>query len=105
MAVAAALDDPRFKPVTAEEVPDLDIDISVLTPLVRVKDLDDIVIGRDGLIIKKGYAQGLLLPQVAAEYGWTVEEFLEQTCHKAGLPGDAYKSDDAEIYKFSAQVF
>ncbi len=105
MAVAAALDDPRFKPVTAQEIPDLEIDISVLTPLVRVKNLDDIVIGRDGLIIKKGYAQGLLLPQVAAEYGWTVEQFLEQTCHKAGLPADAYKSDDTEIYKFSAQVF
>jgi AmmeMemoRadiSam system protein B/AmmeMemoRadiSam system protein A len=105
MAIAAALQDPRFKPVTAEELSDLDIEISVLTPLVLVHDFDDIVIGRDGLVIKKGYAQGLLLPQVAAEYNWTVEEFLQETCHKAGLPGDAYKSDDTEIYKFSAQVF
>jgi AmmeMemoRadiSam system protein B/AmmeMemoRadiSam system protein A len=105
MAVAAALEDPRFEPVTHDEVGDIDIEVSVLTPLVKVADPDEIVIGRDGLIIKKGYAQGLLLPQVATEYGWTVEEFLQHTCHKAGLPADAYKSDDTEIYKFSAQVF
>lgn len=105
MAVSAALNDPRFKPVTDDEIPDIDIEVSVLTPLAKVHDLDDIMIGRDGLVIKKGYAQGLLLPQVATEYGWTAEEFLQHTCHKAGLPADAYKSDDTEIYKFSAQVF
>jgi len=105
MAKAAALEDPRFPAVTEDELPDLEIEISVLTPLERVKDFNQIVIGRDGLLIRKGYYSGLLLPQVAAEYAWTVEEFLEQTCHKAGLPSNAYKSKDAEIYKFSAEVF
>jgi len=105
MARAAALEDPRFRPVTKSELPELEIEISVLTPLERVEDFKGIVIGRDGLMIRKGYSSGLLLPQVAAEYGWTIEEFLQETCHKAGLPSDAYKSKDAEIYKFSAEVF
>ncbi|MCK4755655.1 AmmeMemoRadiSam system protein A [candidate division WOR-3 bacterium] len=105
MAKAAALEDPRFPLVTEKELPDLEIEISVLTPLERVKNFDDIVIGRDGLYIIKGHYRGLLLPQVAAEYGWTVEEFLEETCHKAGLPSNAYKEKDTEIYKFSAEVF
>jgi AmmeMemoRadiSam system protein B/AmmeMemoRadiSam system protein A len=105
MAKAAALHDPRFNPVTEKELPDLEIEISVLTPFERVTDFKDIAIGRDGLIIRHGYQSGLLLPQVATEYGWTVEEFLEQTCVKAGLPEDAYKLEDTEIYKFSAQVF
>lgn len=105
MARSAALEDPRFPAVTEKELAELEIEISVLTPLERVKDFDEIVIGRDGLVIRKGYHQGLLLPQVAAEYGWTVVEFLEETCHKAGLPTDAYKSKDAEIFKFSAEVF
>jgi AmmeMemoRadiSam system protein A len=105
MAQAAALEDPRFPPVTEKELSDLEIEISVLTPLERVKDYSTIVIGRDGLLIRKGYYSGLLLPQVAAEYGWTTEEFLQETCHKAGLPSDAYKAKDAEVYKFSAEVF
>lgn len=105
MAQAAALEDPRFPKVNEKELPDLNIEISVLTPLERVKDLKDIVIGRDGLIIRQGHYQGLLLPQVATEYDWTVEQFLEQTCHKAGLPANAYKEKDTEIYKFSAEVF
>jgi len=105
MAKSAALSDSRFNPVTVDELPDLEIEISVLTPLERVKDYSEIVIGRDGLIIRKGYYSGLLLPQVATEYGWTVEEFLEHTCNKAGLPVDAYKLKDTEIYKFSAEVF
>lgn len=105
MAKAAALEDPRFSQVIEKELTDLEIEITVLTPLERVKDFNEIVIGRDGLVISKGYHKGLLLPQVAAEYGWTVEEFLEETCGKAGLPPDAYKSKDAEIYKFSGEVF
>ncbi len=105
MAKAAALQDPRFHPVTEAELPDLEIEISVLTPLERVKDFKEIVIGRDGLLIRRGYHSGLLLPQVATDYNWTVEEFLEQTCLKAGLPEDAYKLKDTEIYKFSAQIF
>jgi AmmeMemoRadiSam system protein B/AmmeMemoRadiSam system protein A len=105
MAIAAALEDPRFNRVTEDELDDLDIEISVLTPPQPVTDFSQIEIGRDGLIITKGYNRGLLLPQVAAEYGWTVEEFLEQTCHKAGLPGNAYKSPDAQVLMFSAEVF
>ncbi|MEO0105994.1 MAG: AmmeMemoRadiSam system protein B [candidate division WOR-3 bacterium] len=105
MAKAAALHDPRFNPVTEKELPELEIEISVLTPMEKVTDFKDIMIGRDGLLIRRGYYSGLLLPQVATDYGWTVEEFLEQTCIKAGLPEDAYKMKGTEIYKFSAQVF
>jgi AmmeMemoRadiSam system protein B/AmmeMemoRadiSam system protein A len=105
MAKAAALEDPRFPPVAEKELSDLEIEISVLTPPEKITDFKDIVIGRDGLIVSSGYARGLLLPQVAAEYGWTVEEFLEETCRKAGLPRDAYKQKDTEIHKFSAEVF
>jgi AmmeMemoRadiSam system protein B/AmmeMemoRadiSam system protein A len=104
-AKSAALHDPRFPPVSEKELPHLEIDISILTPLERITNWDEISVGRDGLYIIKGPYRGLLLPQVAAEYGWTVEEFLEETCHKAGLPADAYKSPDTEVYKFSAEVF
>jgi AmmeMemoRadiSam system protein B/AmmeMemoRadiSam system protein A len=105
MARAAALEDPRFPPVTKEELKDLEIEISILTPLQKVDKKEDIVIGRDGLLIRKGMYSGLLLPQVAAEYGWNVDEFLAQTCFKAGLPSDAFKAKDVEIYRFSAEVF
>jgi AmmeMemoRadiSam system protein B/AmmeMemoRadiSam system protein A len=105
MARAAALEDPRFPPVTQDELGDLEIEISILTPLQRLAKKEDIVIGRDGLLIRKGMYSGLLLPQVASEYGWDVDEFLAQTCHKAGLPSDSLKSKDIEIYHFSAEVF
>jgi hypothetical protein len=104
-AVHAAVDDPRFPPVTLKELKDLDIEISVMTPLERVTDLKDIQVGRDGLLIRMGFNQGLLLPQVATEYGWDRDTFLAHTCLKAGLPPDAYKSPRAEILRFSAQVF
>lgn len=105
MARAAALEDPRFPQVTEDELNDLEIEISILTPMKRVINTDEIVIGRDGLYIRKGMYSGLLLPQVAAEYGWTVDEFLTQTCYKAGLSADVLKSKDTEIYRFSAEVF
>jgi hypothetical protein len=104
-AVHAAVDDPRFPAVSLKELADLDIEISVMTPLERVTDLKDIQVGRDGLLIKMGFNQGLLLPQVATEYGWDRDTFLAHTCLKAGLPPDAYKSPRAEILRFSAQVF
>jgi MEMO1 family protein len=104
-AVSAAVDDPRFPPVTASEVPKLHIEISVLTPLQKVKSLDEIKVGRDGLMISMGGRRGLLLPQVATEYGWTHDEFLRHTCEKAGLPTDAYLSPNAVIQKFQAMVF
>lgn len=105
MARAAALEDPRFDPVAARELAELELEISVLTPPEPVRDFKDIVIGRDGLIIRKGYASGLLLPQVAPEYGWNVTEFLEQTCRKAGLPDSCYLDPGTQIMKFSAEVF
>ncbi len=105
MAVQAAFSDPRFCAVQEEELGDLDVEISVLTPLQRVRNTDEIEIGKHGLYIRKGYYSGLLLPQVAVERGWGKEEFLEWTCRKAGLPEQAWKDPDTEIYLFSADVF
>ncbi len=105
MAQAAAFDDSRFPQLTAVEIDQIETEISVLTPLERVHDFEDIKVGRDGLMIKLEFNSGLLLPQVAAEHGWDTIEFLEQTCLKAGLPRNAYRDRLAEIYKFSAEVF
>ena len=105
MAVAAAFEDPRFPPVTAVEFDRLEFDISVLSPLQRVRGFDDIEVGRDGLMIKLDLHSGLLLPQVATENGWNRTELLEQTCLKAGLPKNSYKNKQAEIYRFSADIF
>lgn len=105
MAEQAALNDPRFPPVSEDELDDLDIEISVLTPLRRVSDINQIEVGRDGIYIKKGFNSGLLLPQVATEYGWDRGTFLEQTCYKAGLPPQAWKEKTCEIYIFSADIF
>jgi AmmeMemoRadiSam system protein B/AmmeMemoRadiSam system protein A len=104
-AISAAVKDPRFPPVTAAELAGLHIEISVLTPLQRIKTLDEIKVGRDGLMITMGNRRGLLLPQVATEYGWTRDQFLQHTCQKAGLPLDAYRSPNAVIQKFQAIVF
>jgi AmmeMemoRadiSam system protein A/AmmeMemoRadiSam system protein B len=105
MAVAAATEDPRFDPVRPDELAEIDIEVSVLTPPRPVKDVADLRVGRDGLILRKGFRQGLLLPQVADEYGWDVPTFLDQTCRKAGLPPGAWKDKDAEILSFQAIVF
>lgn len=104
-AVQAAVSDPRFPPVQAREMKDIHIEISVLTPQQKVASLDEIEVGRDGLVIAMGNNRGLLLPQVATDYGWNKTEFLQHTCRKAGLPIDAYKSPEASIYKFQALVF
>lgn len=104
-AVQAAVSDPRFAPVRRDEVSKLHIEISVLTPLQETKSLDEIEVGRDGLMISLGGNRGLLLPQVATEYGWDRTEFLEQTCRKAGLPKDSYKHPEAVIYRFQALIF
>ncbi|MCP4685287.1 MAG: AmmeMemoRadiSam system protein B, partial [bacterium] len=98
MATAAAFDDPRFPQLTRDEYDRLEYEISVLSPLKRVKELSEIKIGRDGLMIKLDMNSGLLLPQVASEYDWTVKEFVEQTCLKAGLPRESYKDRFAEVY-------
>jgi len=103
-AVAAATGDPRFAAVTEAELPEVDIEISVLTPVVRVTNPADIDVGRDGLIVEQHAHRGLLLPQVAAEWGWDRDAFLAQTCVKAGLPRDAWKRG-ASIFRFQAEVF
>jgi AmmeMemoRadiSam system protein B/AmmeMemoRadiSam system protein A len=104
MALAAAFQDPRFPPLEASELPGITLEISVMSPLRTICDPSDIEVGRDGLVIRKAGRSGLLLPQVAVEQGWDRDEFLRQTCVKAGLPVDAWKSD-AEILAFSADVF
>ncbi len=105
MAIAAATQDPRFRPLQKEEIKDVDIEISVLTPLKRIEKIDEIEVGRDGILIRQGIFSGVLLPQVATEYNWDRITFLEETCHKAGLHKDAWKDKNTEIYTFSAQVF
>jgi MEMO1 family protein len=110
LAVQSAQYDSRFAPVTLEELPHIDIQISVLTPLQQVKDVREIIIGRHGLQIKGRtaggrLASGTLLPQVASERNWDVNTFLESTCTKAGLPPHAWKEQDTQIYKYGAEIF
>lgn len=105
MALASAFNDPRFPPLSRDELEEVAIEISVLSPFKKVDSLEEIEVGRDGLYVCRGPWSGLLLPQVATEYGWSREEFLQQTCLKAGLAPDAWKEKDCEIYRFSAQVF
>lgn len=110
-ALAAALEDPRFRPVKESELKEIAVEVSVLTKpeLMAVKDPRDyaknIKIGVDGLIAEKGYSRGLLLPQVPVEWKWDVEEFLSETCMKAGLNADAWLTPGFRLFKFSAQVF
>ncbi len=105
VAKSAAVNDYRFNPVTKDELDKLDLEISVLTPLKKIKDISEIEVGKHGLYMKKGFNSGLLLPQVATEYNWDKETFLKETCRKAGLPQDAWKDKSTEIYTFSAEVF
>ncbi len=105
MAEASAFKDPRFPPLRKEEYNDIDIEISVLSPIEPVESVSDIMVGRDGLIISRGFNSGLLLPQVPTEQGWDLETFLVNTCYKAGLPGNAWQQKGTKIEKFSAQVF
>ncbi len=105
MALAAAFQDPRFPPLTENELDDIDIEISVMSPIRRIDGVDEIKVGTHGIIIKRGFYQGLLLPQVATEQGWDRDTFLQHSCYKAGLDGDCWKKPDTEIYVFSAEVF
>lgn len=104
MTVAASSKDMRFLPVHKGELKDIKIEISILTPLKPIKNFEEIEVGKHGLFIKKGSYSGLLLPQVPVEYGWDREEFLRQTCIKAGLYKNAWKDENTEIYIFSAQI-
>jgi AmmeMemoRadiSam system protein A len=104
MALAAAFDDPRFPPLKPDELKNVAVEISILSPLKQVKDVDEIEVGIHGLYITKGFHSGLLLPQVATEHGWDRLTFLQETCYKAGLQRDAWKEKDAKFYIFSAEV-
>ena len=106
MAVAASFEDPRFPQLTADEYKSLEFEISVLSTLKRVNDINEIEIGRHGLLIKMDMHSGLLLPQVATEYKWDSKTFLEQTCVKAGLDNDSWHDiKEVSIFKFQSQVF
>ncbi len=104
MAVSAATRDPRFYPMKEPDLADFELDISVLSPLRLAESVDEIEVGTHGIYIVKGSYRGVLLPQVATEYGWDRETFLNHTCQKAGLPDNAWQKE-CEIYIFSAQVF
>ncbi|MBF0594222.1 MAG: AmmeMemoRadiSam system protein A [Candidatus Omnitrophica bacterium] len=107
MSVAAASQDPRFSPVTADELGSIDLEISVLSTPVAVKSPDDIEMGKHGVIVSRGYSnRGVFLPQVATETGWSKEKFLSELCaQKAGLPPDCWKRADTRIEVFTADVF
>jgi AmmeMemoRadiSam system protein A len=107
MAIASSTGDSRFfgQPITPAEVRELDIEISVLSPLKKTTDPLSLRLGIDGIYIKKGYASGCFLPQVATETGWSKEEFLSYCCsHKAGLKADAWKDKNTEVYLFTAEI-
>lgn len=110
-AISAATRDPRFNPVTSSELDEIHVEVSVLTvpEIIEVADpmeyLENIEIGKDGLIVEMGPYRGLLLPQVSIEWGWNKEDFLANTCMKAGLSSDCWYDKDVKIYKFSSQIF
>jgi AmmeMemoRadiSam system protein A len=103
-AVAACSTDPRFPPIAPDELDQIDLEISLLGPLEPIAGPQDIVVGRHGLVVERGWQRGLLLPQVAVEWGWDAESFLAHTCRKAGLPADAWKNH-ATVWRFEAEVF
>jgi len=105
MAWAASKNDPRFNEIEADELDDIDIEISVLSPLRKISDVKEITVGKHGIYIIRGGRRGTLLPQVAIEQGWNRETFLRHTCMKAGLPPDAYKDEGTDIYIYDALVF
>ncbi|HEY5672512.1 MAG TPA: AmmeMemoRadiSam system protein A [Malonomonas sp.] len=104
MAAASASKDPRFHPMEKTELENFSLEISVLSPLHKIEDIEEIVVGRHGIYLEKNFSRGVLLPQVASEHNWDRTTFLQQTCLKAGLPKNAWQADDTEIYIFSAQI-
>ncbi len=103
-AVSSATEDPRFRPVSINELSDIDLEISILTVPKKVKGDEEVVVGRDGIIISKGFNRGLLLPQVPTEQGWDVEEYISHGCMKAGLPMDEWRRG-VQIETFEGIVF
>ena len=104
MAVASASKDPRFHPLEKSELDNFSLEISVLSPLEKIDDIELIEVGTHGIYLEKNFSRGVLLPQVATEYGWDRLTFLQQTCQKAGLHSDAWQNADTEVYIFSAQI-
>jgi AmmeMemoRadiSam system protein A len=106
VAVSAAREDPRFEPLRVSELDDLDVEVSILGPLETIDPFDEhaFEIGSHGLVVEQGRRRGLLLPQVATEWGWDREMFLSQTCVKAGLPPDAWRKG-AKVFRFAGEVF
>ncbi len=104
-ARSSAFNDPRFPPLEAHELKEIHIEVSALSPPRPVHSIDEIKVGVHGIIMKNGFYSGLLLPQVATEYGWDRETFLKHTCYKAGLPGDCWRDGETKIEVFSAVVF
>jgi AmmeMemoRadiSam system protein A len=105
MAKSAAFNDPRFPTVKANEIPSLTIEISVLSEMEIVNDINDIVIGRDGLFLNHPFGNGLLLPQVPVEWNWDLPTFLDQICYKAGLTAGTWIDERAKLYRFTAEIF
>ena len=104
MAVASGTQDPRFPAISMQELPHLKVEISALTPMTPITP-QEVVVGKHGLMISRGHFSGLLLPQVPIEQGWNKDEFLRGLCAKAGLPYDAWQSDDVELRSFEAEVW
>ncbi|MFP4362944.1 MAG: AmmeMemoRadiSam system protein A [Spirochaetia bacterium] len=105
MAHAAAFQDPRFPPLRRDEEKDVHIEITVLSPLQEISDIDEIQVGTHGLYIQKGPRTGVLLPQVAVEQDWDRTTFLMHTCYKAGLSPEEWKQPDTKIFIFSGLIF
>ena len=105
MAIASAFEDPRFMPLSKKELEEIDIEISVLSPLEKIKSIDEIKIGDHGILIKRGFRSGTFLPQVAPEQGWDVNQLLENVCLKAGMSADSWQAPDTELFVYSAIVF
>jgi len=103
--VKAAFEDPRFPTLSAREFEEVEIEISVLSPLRKITDVGEIEVGKHGLVLEAGFARGLLLPQVATEYGWDREQFLNHTARKAGLYPDAWRQKGTSIFIFTSDVF
>jgi hypothetical protein len=104
VAAKAATEDPRFLPLTQSDLARVTLEVSVLSPLRQIADVSEIQVGTHGLLLELGRYRGLLLPQVATEYGWDRETFLASTAKKAGLPGNAWKDPEARISVFSAEI-
>lgn len=105
IAIASASNDPRFYPLKIHDLDSISLQISVLSPLIKINNIDEIIIGKHGIYLECGHYRGVLLPQVAVENNWDRTTFLNQTCIKAGLLATAWQESNADIYIFSAQVF